>query len=851
VERKGSRISVLLVLAGVLLAGRAVFAQPPDQVAAVTETTVKAPADVKALRNRGIDEALSGNFARGLVHLREASRAAPGDRIAADAVSLLERYMTASGEARQERQAEYRHAVRRVHESFVAQRHVEAADEKTMKKLREAVKAVTAAYTDSGTADELEEFGDGKKVDELKDQSAKALGKAIDAAAQLAKLIGKEDSEYHRQFRSAVEKAKAMLEKQRKAWQAVSSSDRKARRAAARELKSIEYDQTDLLADLETMAHEKPWRLGLARAYLAARLAEDRDKLAKEKWFVDLLADAEARGKKFVGEAMAGQTKRWYDAMSVYSALKELLPDSEQYAKTEKTVQRHVRVLGLYGGEAATTTKSANNTPPRWEEMVANVDVDMVEKVIGQLDLNYVSSIDYRKVTRGGLMSIKVLAETPQAANSFDGLKDDTKRKAFLDAIDRQLREIDRRDRVMHLDLILALNSVLSVSERTVNIPVKVLAVEFADGFLDELDRFSSMIWPSDVSDFQKQTMGHFYGVGIQITKEPAEPLKVVTPLVGTPAFHAGIKSGDLIIKVDGAATETMEIDQLVKRIMGDKGTQVLLTVKRGGRTKDYKITRDRIEIRTVKGWQRKATSGDWEHLLDGQGDIGYIRVTQFTGRTSEHLAKALRRMGDNGSRSVILDLRFNPGGLLRSAAMVANEFIKKGRIVSTRGRRTRPAELNANPAGRYLEGDLVVLINQYSASAAEIVSGALKDWRRAKIVGQRTYGKGSVQNVIPIRSHNAFLKLTTAYYYLPMGRLLHKKNGAKEWGVEPDVEVLITPRQTRRWLDIRRKTDIVTDADSDELRLGLAEQYKADIQLNTAVLMLKLMKLRHRSTSA
>jgi len=149
------------------------------------------------------------------------------------------------------------------------------------------------------------------------------------------------------------------------------------------------------------------------------------------------------------------------------------------------------------------------------------------------------------------------------------------------------------------------------------------------------------------------------------------------------------------------------------------------------------------------------------------------------------------------------------------------------------------------------IESDLVVLVNQYSASAAEIVSGALKDWNRARIVGQRTYGKGSVQNVIDIRKHRARLKLTTAYYYLPHGRLLHRKNGAKLWGVDPDVEVVITPRQTKRWLDIRRKTDIVHDVQLQELQGDLARQYEADIQLSTAVLLLRLMRLQHRASAA
>ena len=139
---------------------------------------------------------------------------------------------------------------------------------------------------------------------------------------------------------------------------------------------------------------------------------------------------------------------------------------------------------------------------------------------------------------------------------------------------------------------------------------------------------------------------------------------------------------------------------------------------------------------------------------------------------------------------------------------------------------------------------------SQYSASAAEIVSGAIQDWKRALIVGQRSYGKGSVQNVISLRSHNALLKLTTAYYYLPKGRLLHRQTGAKDWGVDPDVEVFLSPRETRRWLDIRRKTDVLQDAEQGRQDEYLARQYETDTQLSTAVLMLKLSKLRSKGAA-
>ncbi len=181
----------------------------------------------------------------------------------------------------------------------------------------------------------------------------------------------------------------------------------------------------------------------------------------------------------------------------------------------------------------------------------------------------------------------------------------------------------------------------------------------------------------------------------------------------------------------------------------------------------------------------------------------------------------------------------------------MANEFLDTGRIVYTRGRQVPRTEIKADKKGAYLQGDLVVLVDKKSASAAEILSGALKDWRRGVIVGQRSYGKGSVQNVIPVRRDEAYLKLTTAYYYLPSGRLLHRQNSAKDWGVNPDVDVYITPRQMRRWLRIRRKTDLLQDFEPDLLKADLSQQYDADFQLNTAVLLLELMRLKRQAEPA
>jgi carboxyl-terminal processing protease len=354
------------------------------------------------------------------------------------------------------------------------------------------------------------------------------------------------------------------------------------------------------------------------------------------------------------------------------------------------------------------------------------------------------------------------------------------------------------------------------------------------------------MIWPHDMVDFEKQTMGHFYGVGVQIGKEPGEPLKVITPLADSPAFKAGLRPGDLILEVDGRRTEDIGIDALIRMITGERGTKVTLRVKRAGGVEpfDVTLTRQEINLATVRGWQSRP-DGQWDYLIDPEGKIAYVRILQFTDQTVGALNEVLDRIDQAGVHSLVLDLRYNPGGLLRSATDVADEFLRGGRVVSTEGRQARRQSISATAGGRYVAGDLVVLVNEVSASAAEIVCGAVQDWDRGLVVGQRTYGKETVQNVIPIRRDRALLKLTTAYYYLPSGRLLHGHNTQKDSGIIPDVPVHMTPKQVKRWLEVRQKTDLLQEVDPAQLHSDLARQYDADLPLETAVLLLKLAQLR------
>ncbi len=843
------RISILLALCFSLFflwsvsadVGGVLAATPlpaATQTAPATQATI-ATDDAEALLDAGFAEAKAGNFEAALEKIAQASKLAPDDERIRNARELLERYVVGWRQIKAERQVEYQAAVEHIRHYMIAQKHLPKLDKELAEKLREKVGEVIEAFNGAGNSELLED-GQPDDVEKLRTRTTKALDESRKRLDEARKILADQQGAYAEMFRASAATLEEKLDACKGAWEVLRTATARQRMDGAGRLRPAESDLSEALIDIESISRESPWKAALVQARLARQLAADKEKLAGEQWFLSFVADVEARGRDAVRNA------KWYVALSAYAALVDLIPDKEFYQQSLKAIRRHVRVLGMYG--KAPSTQPADNEAVSWKEYVKNVDADMVEKAIQRLNSSYVTAVDFRKLTRGGLTSIEILAETPQATASFPGLKDEQAKARFLHAIDKTLQNIKKRPRVDHLDLQLALNDVLQASERTVQIPTEVLAVEFTDGFLNELDRFSSMIWPKSVPDFRKQTMGNFTGVGIQISKEPGESLKVVTPLADSPAYRAGIKTGDIILEVDGKTTKDMNLEKLVDRIMGKLGTKVVLRIKRQGLLSpiDIPIIRDKINIVTVKGWHRQPGTGQWNFTLDADGSIGYLRITQFTNKTDDGVSEAMTKLRQAGVRSLVVDLRFNPGGLLREATVLSNQFLRAGcRIVSTKGRQTRTVERNANKNGKYLDGDLVVLINEYSASAAEIVSGAVKDWKRGIIVGQRSYGKGSVQNVIPIPGHEAFLKLTTAYYYLPSGRLLHKKNGAKDWGVSPDVPIFTTYKQSKRWVDIRRKTDLLQDIDEGRLAEDLAEQFQADIQLRTAVLLLQLQRLK------
>jgi carboxyl-terminal processing protease len=301
-------------------------------------------------------------------------------------------------------------------------------------------------------------------------------------------------------------------------------------------------------------------------------------------------------------------------------------------------------------------------------------------------------------------------------------------------------------------------------------------------GMVSSLDPHSSFMTKDEYQELMTETKGSFSGVGIEITIKD-DVLMVVSPIEGTPAYKAGIKPGDMIIKIEGKSTKGMTLLDAVKNIRGPKGTEIELTVAREGKGAPltFKIKRDVIPLKSVRYYRLSP-------------NVGYVRISNFQGNTTKDLKAALHDL-ENGHalKGLVLDLRNNPGGLLSQAVKVSDLFLDKGVIVSTRGRdSSQDISMSAHENGTERNYPIIVLVNGGSASASEIVAGALQDNKRALILGTRTFGKGSVQTIIPLADGSG-IRLTTARYYTPSGRSIQLS------GILPDIKVEFVPPSDKK----------------------------------------------------
>jgi carboxyl-terminal processing protease len=343
-------------------------------------------------------------------------------------------------------------------------------------------------------------------------------------------------------------------------------------------------------------------------------------------------------------------------------------------------------------------------------------------------------------------------------------------------------------------------------------VPPKELIYSAIKGTLRGLDPHSSFLDPDSYRDMQVETSGSFGGLGIEITLKD-DVLTVVAPIDGTPAYRAGLHTGDRIVKIDGLSTKDMQLADAVKRMRGKPGTQVTISIVREGwaEPKDFEIVREQIKVQSVR-------------MVELGEGVEYVKLRQFQEQSPHDLEAALDKLQKNGMKALILDLRNNPGGLLTAAVEVSEKFIDDGKlVVYTEGRvRNQNMRFSAHAKRGYSQMPMVVLVNQGSASASEIVAGALQDWGRATIVGTQTFGKGSVQTIIPL-SDGSGLRLTTAKYFTPKGRSIHGK------GITPDI-IVEAPK------DPTPKDRPLPSADP-------RDDLKKDVQLQKALEVIKTLR--------
>ncbi len=511
------------------------------------------------------------------------------------------------------------------------------------------------------------------------------------------------------------------------------------------------------------------------------------------------------------------------------------------------------------------------------QERFQGVQDGMFLRTVDFLDTHYVENLDYSLMAKKGTERCKLLAEViaaeirnddnpeEEGKNTLNAIRnswDPGKLSAWMSAMEALLDEtkaasngLTGLDKKEFMEIF---KKVLKINDSTVALPKPVLIAQFAEAALAALDPYTVIVWPKNVQDFEQMMTNEFMGIGIEISKQQGL-LTVSSLLLDTPAFNSTLDAGDIIEAVDGIPTKDMSLACAAKKIKGPAGTKVKLKVRRPDENKkvadknfDVTITRDRIIVPTVRGWQR-TKDGQWLYMVDEENRIGFVRLTSFSSDTAPGLEEVLQDLEDKGLKGLILDLRFNTGGLLDSAVDVVDKFVSEDLIVKRQpGLGRMPSYELAHKKGTHPNYPLAILINSSSASASEIVAGALSDpvHNLAILVGNRTHGKGSVQGITGWLGGGAQLKYTMAHYHLPSGQRVEsreeaEKEGTKNWGVAPNVEVKLRSDELKKMLEAQRHNDVLVKSDHDNAnhdftKHTIEETLAADPQLALALLVVR-----------
>ncbi len=638
------------------------------------------------------------------------------------------------------------------------------------------------------------------------------------------------------------------------------------------------YQQQCTLAK-KTMLKANPV---LAFEHMLAAYAVSTNKPAfKKKPWVIKLVDRTARKA-----AAYNRDNHFLDSLELYTQLNRMYKISMRFYNPLQEVTRRTTLLAEYTprqfyklqesfllkkakaalphgahipGQKNTPKGADAKTPPsyhNWHKSIRGINQELLVEALDETEHHWVFNLTYHRLLTGGLKMVRLFPQTPMLTDTFPLLKNARDARRFTDAINHLLKRTQSRKPIDTDQMISIWTKLLSADKHSVKIPTGVMVKEFTNGALGTLDPFTDVFWPSQVVEFEKMMEGKFGGVGIQI--EPHDGfLRVVSPLSGTPAYRAGIEANDIITTVNGKSILGLSLDSVIHKITGTPGTMVTLGIRRAGdpHLLIFHLKRAEIEVHSVKGFLRNPETGQWRFMIDPRQRIGYIRVTQFEGDTAREFKRAIDHLLRHHVRGIIIDLRYNPGGLLEIALQMCRMFLKNGVILSTYGRTSPKQTWHATSDPLVpMNIPLIVLVNQDSASASEIFSGSMHDRHRALIIGHRTYGKGSVQDIYRIGLNgNAILKLTIAHYYLPDGECVQRNPHAKTWGVQPNITVPFSPAQL---LDIQKAwlaADILPNAadkakaikaDGGKLPLPI-KQEAFDTQLDTALTMMRLTLLQ------
>ncbi|MDD5458742.1 MAG: S41 family peptidase [Phycisphaerae bacterium] len=566
--------------------------------------------------------------------------------------------------------------------------------------------------------------------------------------------------------------------------------------------------------------------------------------------------------KKALAEAEQLESEgKWLESyINCYSWLSAIYKDNEKYNEyTDQLLEK----AGIAGSFQDSPCESA-------AERYNGVYKQMFIRAIDALQFGYVKAIDYEQMAKKAIDRSVLLADVMASTSFAQMIKTNAERSfgkngqsslsipdanqlgAWKVAVSRLKDELKDKPMGITKDGFLEVFSkVIELNKATVELPESVVVAQFSEAALSALDPYTVMVWPKQIEDFEQMMTNEFTGIGVEISKEKGF-LTAMSLLPDTPAYRSGLDAGDVIEAVDGTPTNDMSLACAVKRIKGPAGTKVELAVRTPGQEKSRKITitRAKITVDTIRGWQR-SEEGSWNYMIDPASRIGYVRIASFDEKTASGLESVLDRLEKQKMRALILDLRFDPGGLLTSAIDVVDKFVTEGLIVSTRPRFGVWTYASAKAKGTHPDYPMVVLINQSSASASEIVAGALQDkmHKRAVLVGDRTHGKGSVQQITNYTSGGSQLKYTMAYYHLPSGQRVESKETVKEkgrddWGVGPDVAVKLRSDEYKKMFDVRRDNDVLVKADHDAAaplkKYTIEDTLDSDPQLAVAILVAK-----------